>query len=105
MPLSKRLDQLLVPSAMLSKKELFHYLHSRRVLSLREKRTVTCLNRLFFLRPFLLFLFCFSTSSKDLGLETSQIAPTDYFYRTVITRGMSRKLLQAFHVLRRLARG
>ena len=58
-----------------------------------------------FLRPFLLFLFCFSTFSKDLGLETSQIAPTDYFYRTVITRGMSRKLLQAFHVLRRLARG
>jgi len=86
MPLSKRLDQLVVRSAMLSKKELFHCVYSRRVLSLREKRTVTCLNRLFFATFFTLsFLFSF----KDLGLETAQIAPTDYFYQTVITQGES----------------
>lgn len=48
MPLSKRLDQLVVRSARLSKKELFHCVYSRTVLSLREKRIVTCLNRLFF---------------------------------------------------------
>ena len=59
MPLSKRLDQLVVRSAMLSKKELFHYLYSRRVLSLREKRTVTCLNRLFFCDLFYSFFSVF----------------------------------------------
>ena len=103
MPLSRRLDQLVVRSAMLSKKELFHCLYSRRVLSLREKRTVTSLNRLFF-ATFFTLSFLFSTYSKDLGVETAQIAPTDYFYRTVITQGMSHKLLPAFHVLCRLAR-
>ena len=64
MPLSKGLDQLVVRSAMLSKKEFFNCESSRiRVLSLdcnssdpvhlkpsliRERLVVTCLNRLFF---------------------------------------------------------
>lgn len=93
----------MVRSATLRKKELFHCVYSRRVLSLREKRTVTCSNRLFF-ATFFTLSFLFSTYSKDLGLETAQIAPTDYFYRTVITQGMSHKILQALRVLRRLAR-
>lgn len=63
MPLSKGLDQLVVRSAMLSKKEFFNCESSRRVLSLdcnssdpvhlkpsliRERLVVMCLNRLFF---------------------------------------------------------
>lgn len=56
------------------------------------------------LRPFLLILFYFQHIRKDLGLEAAQIVPTDYFYRTVITQGMSHKILQALRVLRRLAR-
>ena len=60
MPLSKRLDQLVVQSARLSKKELFHCVYSRRVLSLREKRTVTCLSRLFFCDLFYSFFSIFN---------------------------------------------
>ena len=59
---------------------------------------------IFLHETFLTHSFLLSTYRKDLGLETAQIVPTDYFYRTVITQGMGHKILRALQFLRRLAR-